>query len=579
MADSTTSPSEEEKLTRKLQHICTEILTSEKSYQDFLVLAKSLREAYKLNTKLNNSKDVKRLLNLLKPLIVIQRHSLMVIGKLDAIKNLPQPERSIKTAEILKEFAENQEILTAYCDYVAHHAEISPLLDKLQQENATFKAICEKFQSDQNNRPQQDPLKGQTIIAVLINPAQRIPRYKLLLEQCKETLNKLNEVRSVDAISIIEKSLKIIEGFASSMNEATRTVEKQAALKAALKKQKITDEDVTLPEGVDLPAIKNILEQQGYAVDDSQKGMLTVKDKDSDRILFAIKYKTNKKGRLILTTVCGFKEIQKFAESHIRYKARIAIKNAGTKLSTETMEQYQNRLIIKLEDQFPKCNIQTKARRSDKKLQKIVVTDKKGKVILVLKEDKEHNYHITKAQDPNQVFNRTAHKELLLKAVQVFQGLGKAASAPAAESASAGSPGIQGASPSLGSPAKSPAPSKQESASRDRGQQSAIAPPGLHDELLGALALRRQSAELKLKPATSPAPAPVPPANDASLRERVERVTQEADGQKLIEGKPGAAVSPQLIVTAAQLTKAQQELRQTKSPTKPPQTPSGGSKP
>jgi len=68
-----------------------------------------------------------------------------------------------------------------------------------------------------------DILRGQQLQAVLITPMQRVPRYKLLLEQL------LKDCDHPDAVPVIKEALDLFSSAATNINEALRKHEKLLA--------------------------------------------------------------------------------------------------------------------------------------------------------------------------------------------------------------------------------------------------------------------------------------------------------------------------------------------------------------
>jgi hypothetical protein len=85
---------------------------------------------------------------------------------------------------------------------------------KPNSKNPDFITLWERITSS------NDVLRGQQLQAVLITPMQRIPRYKMLLEQL------VKDCDHPDSIAVVQEALDLFASAAKNMNEALRKHEK-----------------------------------------------------------------------------------------------------------------------------------------------------------------------------------------------------------------------------------------------------------------------------------------------------------------------------------------------------------------
>jgi hypothetical protein len=105
-------------------------------------------------------------------------------------------------------------LLRCYTDYVNGHCQATTLLHHLNTDNSRFRAHQERSRADPTSR-------GQDLAACLITPVQRLPRYKMLLEELLK--HTPSEHDDYDNLCV---ALELVKEVALHVNEQLRQAEK-----------------------------------------------------------------------------------------------------------------------------------------------------------------------------------------------------------------------------------------------------------------------------------------------------------------------------------------------------------------
>jgi len=148
----------------------------------------------------------------------------------------PAPDPDME--ELNKAFVEHAPHLKNYNEYMASYSKISALCGSLRKNNTAFQELMTKFGTLKQPSPGNQPLEN-----FLIMPVQRLPRYKMLLEEAKKRQDTLGMVQGsgTGENNPLYKGLEGVEAAATAGNEAIR------------KQDKITEWTVALSKGYNTP--------------------------------------------------------------------------------------------------------------------------------------------------------------------------------------------------------------------------------------------------------------------------------------------------------------------------------------
>eukprot|EP00808_Paulinella_micropora_P024903 g1533.t1 len=212
------SPEKRQKRKTKRRQVLGEIVSTEQSYVEQL---QAVEHVY-LKPLLAVTKTENEVLPL-KVLDVIF-HNIRSIQDLNTglLKDLQQRvDKDPDACEIGPVFVDFVPFFKLYEDYIRNHVAANKACTAVlaPDGNVKFQKFHEKASAD----PQ---CKGLGLIALLITPIQRVPRYKLLLDE----LIKNTEQEHTDKPHL-QKALTLIEQAADNINEAVRELEQQEYLK------------------------------------------------------------------------------------------------------------------------------------------------------------------------------------------------------------------------------------------------------------------------------------------------------------------------------------------------------------
>lgn len=194
---------------KKRSYVIQEIISTEVTYVERLRLAldsvvKPLRESNILNqAEMNNQFDPLRLICELH-----ERHSLA-----------GSTSRNLKFVELFEDMSNHIEV---YSNYLMNYEPAMQQRAKLLTSNRRFADFVDKLQKD-------TVMLGQNMESLLILPVQRIPRYRLLLEQ----LMKYTEENHPD-YTVVKQALEKICELAHYNNEAIRVRENKSKMMAIM---------------------------------------------------------------------------------------------------------------------------------------------------------------------------------------------------------------------------------------------------------------------------------------------------------------------------------------------------------
>jgi hypothetical protein len=206
---------------RKL--ICMEILTTEIAYVQHL---KTLDELYYTPLlRLAQASESDVILTKAEIQLLFSNLSLILAlnTKLrdDLLKKLeksPWDEEQTTVGDVFTHFGH---FFKMYKEYVLNHKKAE---EWLQTASSVKRKKVHQFLSDCKNNPK---CKGQTLSSYLIMPVQRIPRYRLLLEELKKATPDTHKDHSH-----LVKALDLIRQVAVEINEFVRSVDSQDAVAA-----------------------------------------------------------------------------------------------------------------------------------------------------------------------------------------------------------------------------------------------------------------------------------------------------------------------------------------------------------
>lgn len=137
------------------------------------------------------------------------------------LKDLQKNVTDVKEGEdqmIGQIFIEFGDFFQMYHGYVKGNVAACKMVEKLKQSNTKFGKFCESCDAN--------PLtKGLGLNSLLITPVQRVPRYRMLLDE----IIKCTEDNHPDS-ELIQKAMVAVKAAAAEINEAVRSAESRELL-------------------------------------------------------------------------------------------------------------------------------------------------------------------------------------------------------------------------------------------------------------------------------------------------------------------------------------------------------------
>lgn len=198
-----------EKRARTRSQLLLEIVATEKSYIDQL---DALNELYIKKLKSNNILPLKKCDSLFGNATCILEFNRIFCNDLtERIENNKGPT----VGELFCDFAK---YLQMYHGYVKQNVGACHLSNKLVKTNKDFKKFCDENLANPKS-------KGLSLNSLLITPVQRVPRYRMLLQE----IIKNTEPDHPD-LGSLEEAIVHIKGAAMEINEAVREMEMRETL-------------------------------------------------------------------------------------------------------------------------------------------------------------------------------------------------------------------------------------------------------------------------------------------------------------------------------------------------------------
>ena len=179
-----------------------EILSTEKTYNKSLILLKNFQTFIDDLNREELIVPINEFTNLFSNLMQLRQLSDLFLDELK--KRIENWDNEAKVADI---FAKNGQFLKLYYQYTEDYTENGTNLEKLKDKYPKFKKAVSDFEA----KPECQNLK---ISSYFLNPVQRLPRYKLLLENY---LKKLNAEEDLDYQNAV-KALEVVSKAADHVN-------------------------------------------------------------------------------------------------------------------------------------------------------------------------------------------------------------------------------------------------------------------------------------------------------------------------------------------------------------------------
>lgn len=199
------------------KRVANEILTSEKSYIASLEALETLYIAPLMKQSSENPsqaplsyRDVSAIFANLSIIIGLNKKLLD-----ELIKRLEHEDWDEETTCIGDLFERYGHFFKMYSQYVQNHRASEELIRENLQNNRKFRKFCENVES----KPES---AGQTLSSYLIMPIQRIPRYRLLLDE----LVRRTPIDHPDIVNL-QKAVELVKQVAVRINEGVRDSEVQ----------------------------------------------------------------------------------------------------------------------------------------------------------------------------------------------------------------------------------------------------------------------------------------------------------------------------------------------------------------
>jgi hypothetical protein len=196
------------KMKNKRDNVIAEIISTEKTYVERL---QAVMDVYVVPCRLSGSLSAKDIVDQFGYWDVI----LGVHTELFESMHKQNAMGTLKIGELFERFTH---YLKVYKEYLVNYTPALTKRGELMTKNKKFVDLVEKGQMDPRSA-------GQNLESLLVGPVQRIPRYKMLLEQVLKYTKKDDP-----EYAIIEGSLQKICDSASENNEAIRERENMEAI-------------------------------------------------------------------------------------------------------------------------------------------------------------------------------------------------------------------------------------------------------------------------------------------------------------------------------------------------------------
>ena len=249
---------------QRRQKIADEILSTERSYTGFLKAIvtcwlKPLEEAADSSNTIIDHKQIKTLFSNIKSLYEFHLRFLASLEECagnsadGSTGPAPSPTSAVKPGAYGALFHKFSPFFKMYTDYVNNHNEATILLDNLHNNANKFK----KFAAFEAQAVLKEDCRGMGLASLLIMPVQRVPRYKLLLnELIKNTDNTHSDYAA------LENAFEGINMVARHINEALRHQQNVAS---------IVELQSRFTQPVELIAPGRILVHEGIALKRNKK--------------------------------------------------------------------------------------------------------------------------------------------------------------------------------------------------------------------------------------------------------------------------------------------------------------------